>query len=500
MSAAASSAHNPTERPSMSSSSDRSHPGNQTTAVSTSPNKEHQDMESQPTEKGAVSPARQAPRLGQEGFWSPRLATQRREYLKVMVLFTVIICIFIWCAVSIYWGSVWKEIDLSPNLTGWIINRDSGEIGTAIERALLAANNGAKPHITWLSVDPNLYPTQDDLDLQVTNKLSTWVVVDVAEGATAALQSARANGDASWNPRSVVSMTYATARNFQVVPSVVTAPAMQILNTAIVQLGSSLAREYLSSISSNATAIINLSNAPQTIATPIAVLSRDLRPYDVSVAIAVLVVGLIYLCILAFNATMANFASRQPLQPFLRFRSLVAMRILVPICCYIFISLMISLLNVPFKLPFGRTFSYGAGFMIWWSVTFVGMCVLGLVTECFISLAGPKFIGFALLFFIVINVSVANLPIELSPSFYRYGYAMPFYNIRAIYNKVIFDVGERVEILKYMGILWAWLVTIFLTFPIWIWLERRSSQKQHLAQAKKQSPGAAPQQQQQQQQ
>lgn len=440
------------------------------------------DKELTDESSAAATPARQPPQLGQESFWSPRLRAQRGAYLKAMGFTTLFIMVAIWSIIAIYWGSVWKEIDLSPNLNAWIVNRDSGAVGSAVQEALLAANNGPKPHSTWTVIDPSRFPTQAELDYEVTNTLSTWMVVEIAEDATAKLEQARANGDASWDPRSLISVSYATSRNFQVVPSMVLAPATTTLNKALAQLSAHLARQYLSSIAGNATAINNLANAPQTIATPIVLNNRDLRPYDVPVAIAVLVVGLIYIVILAFNATMANFGARQGLQPFLNYRSLVALRIVAPLFWYFFMSLMVSLLNIPFKVPFGRTFSYGGGFMTWWAVTFVGMCVLGFVTECAISLVGPKFIGFALVFWIIINLSVANLPIELSPSFYQYGYAMPFYSIRQVYNKVIFDVGQRVEILKWFGILWAWLAVILLTFPIWIRLEQRSALKARQAQ------------------
>ena len=91
-------------------------------------------------------------------------------------------------------------------------------------------------------------------------------------------------------------------------------------------------------------------------------------------------------------------------------------------------------------------------------------------------------IGFALVFWIILNVSTVSFPIELSPSLYKYGYMMPFYSIRQVYNKVIFDIGEPVEILKWFGILWAWLVVIFLTLPFWIRMEQRSVLKARLAQ------------------
>lgn len=437
----------------------------------------HSEKEVEAEGSNAATPARQPPQLGAESFWSPKLRAQRTLYLKTIVGVLVFICVAIWGIMTIYWGSVWKEIDLSPQLNAWIINRDSGAIGAAVQEALLDANNGPKPHSTWTLINPSRYPTQDQVDYEVTNAQSTWMVVTVAEDATARFEQARANGDASWDPRSLISLSYATSRNFQVVPSMVLAPATMTLNKALAQLSAQLAAEYLRANAGNQTAINNLANAPQLIASPFIPNNRDLRPYDVPVAIAVLVVGLIYLLILAFIVTNAGFGARQPLQPFLSYRSLLAMRILVPISCYLIMSLMVTLLNVPFKVPYGRTFSYGAGFMTWWCATFTAMCVLGLVTECGISLVGPKFVGFVLVFWVVINVSVANLPIELSPSFYKYGYSMPFYNIRAIYVKIIFDVGERIDILKHFGILWAWLAAILLTFPIWIYREYRSAKK-----------------------
>ncbi len=78
----------------------------------------------------------------------------------------------------------------------------------------------------------------------------------------------------------------------------VLSPAMKTLQQAMTQLGSQLAAQYLSSVAGNETAINNLARAPQTLVSPVILAQRDLRPYDVPVAIAVLVVGLIYLCIL----------------------------------------------------------------------------------------------------------------------------------------------------------------------------------------------------------
>lgn len=54
---------------------------------------------------------------------------------------------------------------------------------------------------------------------------------------------------------------------------------------------------------------------------------------------------------------------------------------------------------------------------------------------------------------------------------------MPFYNLKAIYTTIIFDVGKQIHILKHIGILWAWLAVLLLTFPFWIFHEQRGSLK-----------------------
>lgn len=50
---------------------------------------------------------------------------------------------------------------------------------------------------------------------------------------------------------------------------------------------------------------------------------------------------------------------------------------------------------------------------------------------------------------------------------------MPFYNMKAIYTTIIFDVGKRVHILKHIGILWGTLALLFSAFPLWILHEQR---------------------------
>ena len=243
------------------------------------------------------------------------------------------------------------------------------------------------------------------------------------------------------------------------------------------KLSGQMVEKFLRSAADNADAIQTALRAPQTLSNSVGVRKEDIRPWDKPVAMAPTFVGLIYMVIIALNVVLASSAVRPVIARFLRFRSYVILRILTTVLAAIPLSLMLTLLNIPFDLPFGKTFPYGGGFMVTWAATFQALSLFGLVLESVVTLITPRFIGVFLIFFIVTNVSVANLPPELSPSFYKYGYAMPFHNLRLIYLIVFFNSGKHIHILKYFGILWAWFALIGLTYPFFLYWDYRRNRR-----------------------
>ena len=130
------------------------------------------------------------------------------------------------------------------------------------------------------------------------------------------------------------------------------------------------------------------------------------------------------------------------LEDHLSFGSLIAARILNPIIIYFFLSVFYALISYAFQTPFGRYYG-DSGFVIYWMMCWMGMCALGLATESIITILTPRFIPFFLLLWIIANVSVAFFPIELLPGFYRYGYAMPFYNVSRTVRALIFNTRNQ---------------------------------------------------------
>lgn len=430
------------------------------------------------SEKQAEAGSTAPPQPRQVGFWDKSLANERKTYLLGLTKVTVLICLLIWTLVVLYWGSLWKSNELAHKLNAVVIDRDGGLIGSFISNALLGNIPGQ--HITFLSASTSRYPTSESVEKAIGADFDFWAIIEIAANATARLEAARSSGDASWQATSVITVTTAEARNQMAVNGQVLGSIRSILTSATAQLNARLASDYLPTISGNAAAIAALAAAPQTIASPIGVTYFNARPFSAPVAQAATFVGLIYACILTFNITMAGNGMRMAtgLNKKLKFSSYAMMRIFVPLVFYIPLAIMFSLINVPFQLPFkGMGLTYGGGFMTWACITYLGMVVLGLGTEAFLSLVGPPFIGFALLLWILVNVSVAALPFELQVGLYKYGYAMPFHNLKNAYLLIIFNAGKRSDLGIYCGILAAWVVLLVLTIPIWLWIERRRDER-----------------------
>lgn len=381
-------------------------------------------------------------------------------------------------------GSLYRELIETPKLHGWIINRDpNGVIGQNISAAVEAISNSpSRSHITWDPIPANMY-TDAQIDNEIAVQESSWAALIIETDATARLTQARNTGDASFNPMSLLTLVYSESRNQQAVPGIIVSGITNQLQPTLASISATLAAQYISQNIGNQAALQNVVNAPRTISNSIVIANRNLRPYDANkyngAILAATYVGLIYLTILAFNIVMGNLGMRQAIQRRLKLSSLIGMRILVPIAIYFWLSLMFTLLQAAFHLDFdGWGLGYGAGFMTFWMVAWSSMSALGLTLECILSLVGPQFIAFGLVVVIIINVSGALIPLELSPSFYLYNRAMVFYNTKQCFLTIFTNAGRHLVILKAVGIIWAWVAVMVLTFPIWIWLERRRQLKE----------------------
>ncbi|KAF9461424.1 hypothetical protein BDZ94DRAFT_812758 [Collybia nuda] len=402
-------------------------------------------------------------------FFDGSEAVARKAYLKALIggCFLVIVAIF--GVFSIYWGSLWR----TPVTTfpGWVVDFDGGIVGQAVVRDLTTSAPPAVPsRIVWTAVPASQFPGGPQQVGNAVVEQHSWIAVSILSGSSKSLEACYISPNSTYNGSAVMTVYASEARNENAY-RVILRPAVQSQLGSISQQFALQAIPALQSDNAiNMTALLNTS--PQTVLTPIGYIIDNLVPFDEPVATAVTFVGLIYQLILAFFVVMIAFGAREVsgLNMSLTLPSLITLRLVSSFLAYFIVSLFYALLSLAFKLSFTRKFG-SSGFVIFWMLNWLGMLSTGLALEALITILTPKYIPFFMILWIIVNVSVAAYPIEVLPSIYRYGYAVPFYNLSHASRCIVF--GAKNTVGMNFSILIIWTAISCVTLPLIQWFVRR---------------------------
>ncbi|KZW01003.1 hypothetical protein EXIGLDRAFT_761285 [Exidia glandulosa HHB12029] len=392
------------------------------------------------------------------GWRDPAIAGARAAYMKAIAGGTLLTIVAILAILSIYWGAFWKLDDHLHNLHVVVADLDGGSIGQFVTQGLTSSNfTGSPKQLTFDVANRGQFASTQDVERYVLNE-HVWAAVVVESGASQRLTAAAT--DASYNGSLALTVIIETARNENAVPVYI----QPYLESSLRTLGAAFALQRARQLSgSDASAI--LGTAPQALTAPLGYTVRDLRPFDVPVAAAVDFVGLIYLLIISFLLTLLNYNARAAsrLDTLLNLRSLILIRLIVPFAMYFAVSWFYSFISLAFQVPFSRWYGDG-GFLIYWSMSFIAMCALGLAVEALVTILTPRFVPYFLILWIISNVSVAFYPLELLPGLFKYGHASPFYNVELAVRSLLF--GTKSFLGLNFGVMVAWVAVSCVTIPL----------------------------------
>ncbi|KAG2150475.1 hypothetical protein DEU56DRAFT_780199 [Suillus clintonianus] len=400
----------------------------------------------------------------------PETTAARNGWLKISILGVLVLFVMIWGVLPIYWAALGRSSNNIHNLSGFVVDFDGGEIGQAVTQAF--KNITGPQQMSWLILDAAQFPGGPEDVAQALLDHKCWAAVTINPQASTNLNASINAANALYNASQAISAYVTSGRNENIYRGTITPQTTSILTTISHTFSLSLSQRL--ALRSDISTL--LQTAPQLVIQPLAFIIYDIRPFNVPVASAVDYVGLIYLLILAFVLTNQLLVARvQPgFDRRLKLRSLILVRLLWPVTLYFFISLMYSLLSLAFGVPFGRKFGH-AGFVIYWMMSWSAMSALGLALESMITLLTIKFIPVFLILWIISNVSVAFYPIEVLPAVFRYGFAMPFYNVSSTVRTIIFDTKNQIGL--NFGVQFSWILISCITLPIFQWIVRRQEVK-----------------------
>jgi len=181
----------------------------------------------------------------------------------------------------------------------------------------------------------------------------------------------------------------------------------------------------------------------------------------------------IYNVIFTFHLVILSTVARLStgLQMKLTTSSLLKIRLAVPAFGYFWFSLWYTLVNRAFQVPFNNSLG-SAGFVVFWALNYITYLAVGLALESLISLLTMRWFPFALISWIILNITSSFLPIELMQPFYRWGRAFPFrLNVEAT-KLILYDTQPRHILGQYMGGLLAWTFAGIISLVLFQLLDR----------------------------
>ncbi|KAG2126055.1 hypothetical protein DEU56DRAFT_916205 [Suillus clintonianus] len=399
-------------------------------------------------------------------FFSPDLARIRREYFSIIFQSTGMTLLLMWILLSVYWAALAYSDRLTSNLTAWFIDRDNDTIGLALWAAI---NNDTSPgpRLGWSQVDPTIFASDEDV-MQAVISEQIWLALVVETNATDKLSAARQTGNSTFNPTSLLTVYYATARHEVAIGTAVIPIYSNLLGEAVSSLATTSAQQYFARIyaqgQANETALQLIAQAPQTISPGIGWTTVDLRPFDAPVASASLVVGQAFQLIFTFIMVEANASARALVQKHLRLSSYLLLRFAVPLLIYVPMSLTYVLVSMTFGLPINAKFSATGGFFLMWIYVYLGTSTIGMSLESMVTVLPPRLTPFFLFLLITANLSSSVYPHELTPNFYRFGIAFPFWNVAQAMRTIVFNTHSY--LMRNAGVLSGWIILSALTMTL----------------------------------
>ncbi|RCK66447.1 Nitrosoguanidine resistance protein SNG1 [Candida viswanathii] len=305
-----------------------------------------------------------------------------------------------------------------------------------------------------------------------------WCTFYVHENATLDWYQALVSQSQDFSPvTGLMEVVFETGRDYMAVYNYVTT----IINELLLSFNSfapksGLVSKMLETLNETQ-AFDVMENAPHLISAIPNFDKNDLHPVPNPLFQAAMTLGGVYSIIMTFFGQIFCLEINMYLATKVTGALFVVFKILTTQISYVFISLGYVVLNTAFRLPFNVTFGH-SGFLVLWCFSFLLMSSLGSIIEVLVLICfatTPPFLGFVLVYMVVINLSPTVSPIVLCPKFYRYGYAIPLKNFYDLLQVAYFNAWKA-HVGRNVGVLLAWIIVSNACLPFAMkWLANKKA-------------------------
>lgn len=393
-------------------------------------------MESPPSEAPRPSPAQDPPNV----LW--------RKFLVATTAIGIAICLLFLLNLLYLYGSVYHETSRYQAIKCLMVDYDGGVIGHSMLQAYNQLQGPSFPTFDVQNISQ--YPTPDTV-IQAVLGRQYWAAIFTNAGASQRLSSALHGGAAAQSYDASNALTY--------VWNEIRYPAVEdsIIQPSLIKLVSATQIAYDHINGSQAMASLPKGDvaAAQVLFSPIAATNVNIQSMmqaskvfynTVSMAMAIIQQ---FFFILALNGISTRFGV------FERFPAMVSgvLRLIISFIYTIFSSLVMTGYIWAFREDWGVSSNqFGLTFLLLWFLMHIYFCLI----DGTVAFLPPPAMPFVILTVIFLDITNTSGPFELSPGFFRLGYALPAYEAYS----VLIDIWSRSTAQLYISlpILFSWWV------------------------------------------
>ncbi|KAL1868525.1 hypothetical protein Daus18300_005959 [Diaporthe australafricana] len=364
------------------------------------------------------------PKLSDPKVRKSRVAFFRAAGKNFTLLQLLFLGLFCWVFAALF-----QQVDHAHNITIALVDYDGGAVGLALREAYSRLEGNTFP--TLVERDPVAYSSPSALEDSVC-RTEYWAALYVTSGSSEKLQAVlNGSSDGSQFDRSdVITYIWNEARYSLVIDAVV--------SSSIQALASAARVAYTTANGTGGVQQLSTPEAISVFAQPWQVTSINIQPttqgsraiYNTLVIILILIQEFFYLGIL--NGLYVGHKLYSRLSPHL----IATVRDIISILYCLVGSLCTTGAIWAFRSGWDVD---GRQFMLSWMTLWLFAHVNFLQFDIFTVWLPAPYVPMALISWIIFNITSILLPFELSPGFFRIGYAAPSHNV----YQVLVDIWSR---------------------------------------------------------
>ncbi|KFY72191.1 hypothetical protein V499_07658 [Pseudogymnoascus sp. VKM F-103] len=345
----------------------------------------------------------------------PSLKTSRASFFQAAALNFVLLQLLFFGLLCYLFGSLFQQTSRSHSLNVLWVDYDGGVIGDAVRDAYRTLQSDGFPTLIEHSRDE--FPSEKELRQAVCDT-SYWAVLYTAPGSSKGLGDALSGAASQHNESNVLFYIWNEARYPTVLDGAISSNLQMLSNAARVAYTARNSTFALATIQPNDTTALFTYANPWTLSSiNIQLTTQGSRAvYNTICIVLILIQDFFYLA--SINGLYAQFKIYNKISP----TRIILTRDIISGTFTMVGSLLVSAAIWAFKD--GWILS-GKQFAINWLIIWLFAHVNFLAIDVFTIWLPPQYIPMALISWIITNVTSILLPFSLSPSFYRWAYALP---------------------------------------------------------------------------